>query len=224
MSAFHKLISSVRSALEHLPETAEVPLRQVEPMPTVPSARRVELCARFARELEAVGGHFMGVLSPLDSARKVAELARQLGVHSASIGDGVEVAAQPFVAALRNAGLELVGVEEDGAMIKRLAACDLGVIEADYAVAASGTVAVIAGARRPNSLTLLPPINIILVHANRVMPDLAAVIAAFGNETIATRRISLITGPSRTADIEKMIVLGVHGPRELHVGIIWPER
>ncbi|MGH8012944.1 MAG: LutC/YkgG family protein [Candidatus Binataceae bacterium] len=223
MSAFHKLISSVRSALDHPPETAPVPLPQVESAPTAPSARRTELCAQFARELEAVGGHFIGVLSPSESARKIAELARRLEIHSASLAEGVELATEPFSSALRHANLELINPAEDEA-VKRLAACDLGVIEADYAIAATGTVAVVAGAQRPNSLTLLPPINIILVHANRVMPDLAAVIAAFGNETIATRRISLITGPSRTADIEKMIVLGVHGPRQLYVVIVWPER
>ena len=90
-------------------------------------------------------------------------------------------------------------------------------VEADYAIAATGTLAMLATPERPGSLTLLPPVNVILVNADRIVPDLAAVIAAIGPAAIATHRLALITGPSRTADIEKRIVIGVHGPREIHV-------
>jgi L-lactate dehydrogenase complex protein LldG len=103
----------------------------------------------------------------------------------------------------------------------RLARCDFAVVEADYAIASTGTLAMLATRERPGSLTLLPPVNVILVHAERILPDLAMTIAAIGPEAIASHRLALVTGPSRTADIEKRIVLGVHGPRELHVAVVW---
>jgi L-lactate dehydrogenase complex protein LldG len=81
---------------------------------------------------------------------------------------------------------------------------------------------VIGAPNRPNSLTLVPPNNLIIVNADRMQPDLAAAIAGIGAETFTAKRVAMITGPSRTADIEKMIVLGVHGPKKLYVLAIWP--
>ena len=75
---------------------------------------------------------------------------------------------------------------------------------------------------RPNSLTLLPPTNLIIINADRMWPDLAAAVSAIGAATFTSKRVALITGPSRTADIEKMIVLGVHGPKKLYALIVWP--
>jgi len=69
---------------------------------------------------------------------------------------------------------------------------------------------------------LLPPSSVITVRVDRIVTDLAAALEALGPETLATHRMTLITGPSRTADIEKRIVLGVHGPKSLDVIVVWP--
>ena len=105
----------------------------------------------------------------------------------------------------------------------QIARAGLGIAEAHYAIASTGTLAVVAAETRPASLTLLPPASLVLVHSSRLVSDLAAAFAAIGAELVATRRISLITGPSRTADIEKRIVVGVHGPRTFAAAVIWPD-
>jgi L-lactate dehydrogenase complex protein LldG len=227
VAEFHKLLARLKSALEmpkaRAPHQDHVP----EPVPVSFAAQRAELAARFAHELGAVGGHFIGTLDAGAAADRVAALAREAGVRRAAVGEGVVTEMHLFTRALEGAGCEVirparVADGERAAMRERLAQCDLGVAEAHYAIASTGTFAVLTAEARPNSLTLLPPLSVIIAHVDRLIPDLALTLAAFGAETIAAHRVSLITGPSRTADIEKRIVLGVHGPKQLYGAIIWP--
>jgi L-lactate dehydrogenase complex protein LldG len=234
MSAFHKMIATVKSALERTPRA--VPAHGAAPSPAVPvapDARRTELLAQFARELEAVGGAFLGAFAPDEIRARAVALAREIRVRTAAIGAGVTLDADPIARALEHTGVAVIrptgarraGVADDAARAayrEQVAGCDLGIIEADAAIAATGTLAVIGTPDRPNSLTLLPPSNLIIIHADRMQPDLAAAIANIGATTFNTKRVALITGPSRTADIEKMIVLGVHGPKKLYAIAIWP--
>jgi L-lactate dehydrogenase complex protein LldG len=234
MSAFHKMIATVKSALERTPRA--VPAHGAAPRPVVPVApdvRRTELLAQFARELEAVGGAFLGAFAADEIRARAVALARETGTRTAAIGAGVTLDADPIARALEHAGVAVIrspgatsaGGPDDTARAayrQQVAGCDLGIVEADAAIAATGTLAVIGASDRPNSLTLLPPSNLIIIHADRIRPDLAAAIASIGAATFTAKRVAFITGPSRTADIEKMIVLGVHGPKKLYAIAIWP--
>jgi L-lactate dehydrogenase complex protein LldG len=228
VAEFHKLIADVREALER----RGAPAHNGGPdltaaVPTTAAARRVELALQFARELHALGGHFLGVLTPKQMVPRILEIALALNARSVAIGAGIVSDPAPIVRALELAGKRIIyteAVADDTARAElrsKLAQCDFAVVEADYAIAATGTLAMLATPERPGSLTLLPPVNVILVNAQRILPDLATVLAAIGPAAIASHRLALVTGPSRTADIEKRIVLGVHGPREVHVAVIW---
>jgi L-lactate utilization protein LutC len=230
---FHKIIANLRTALESTTPSSASPAETVEErsgdelVPVAPAARRAELSSRFARELEAVNGHFLGVFLPAEAADRIVALAREIKARTAALGEGVLSDTGPIGDALERAGLTVIRARrvDEGTraeMCDRIAQSDLGVAEAHYAVAASGTLAVVASEDRPSVLTLLPPANVIIVHVDRILPDLAAVLGALGAETLGTQRVALITGPSRTADIEKRIVLGVHGPKELYALLIWP--
>lgn len=231
MAEFHKLLARLKGALE----TPQAPAAHANhtPAPRVPVAsiaQRAELASTFAHELEAVSGRFLGVLSAEDAATRVAVLAREHEAKTVAIGEGVTTKMSIFSAALEAAGCSLMkprGIDKDqddvrAAMIAQFAGCDIGIAEAHYAIAATGTFAVMTAEARPSSLTLLPPVSVIIVNIDRVVPNLAAALAGFGADAIAANRVSLITGPSRTADIEKRIVMGVHGPKMLCGAIIWP--
>jgi L-lactate utilization protein LutC len=223
----HKIIASVKDALGNGTQNNSHPADATAAMPVSPSAYRAELASAFARELEEVGGKFLGVLSPPEVTNRIVSLAGELGAKTVALGQGVASDMDAIGEALERADFGLVRTvpvadTERAAMRARVADADLGIAEADFAIASTGTLAVVSTANRPSALTLLPPASLVLVQIDRVMPNLAAVLAEMGPAGVAANRLTLITGPSRTADIEKRIVLGVHGPKSLHVIVVWP--
>jgi len=229
MAELHKIVARLKTALETAPAGKKKPPAQPSAVRIAPNAQRAELASTFARELEAVAGRFLGSLTPDEAVARIVEVARERNVRTVAVGEGVENDASVIAAALTSAGITVVrpapvaDPAARAAMRERIAGCGLGVAEAHYAIAATGTVAMLSGETRPNSLTLVPPASLVLVQIDRLVANLAAAVAALGPETVATQRVTLITGPSRTADIEKRIVVGVHGPKSLDVILVWPK-
>ena len=226
MSAFHKIIASVRSALERQADHAPPHIANGRAaLPSSDAARRAELTAQFGRELERVGGHFYGSLTKAEARDRAVAIAQEAAARSAIIGAGVTFDAELIAKGLARHRIEVIRPDrlkdkDRAALRDRVANCELGFIEADYAIAATGTFCVVATAQRPSSITILPPVNFIVVAAERILPTLAEVITVVGAKQFATHRVALITGPSRTADIEKLIVIGVHGPKQLYAAAI----
>lgn len=94
-------------------------------------------------------------------------------------------------------------------------AADAGVSSAIAALAETGTVVVDSGPGRSRLVTLLPPVHIVLLPASRLTADLFTWAAA--REGTLPANVTLISGPSKTADIEQTLAIGVHGPRRLLV-------
>ncbi|MBA4176832.1 MAG: lactate utilization protein C [Leptothrix sp. (in: Bacteria)] len=89
------------------------------------------------------------------------------------------------------------------------------------AVAESGGIATLSGADTPSSLNFVPDNHVVVIHAAQVVAhfeDLWAKWRATGRPL--PRTVNIISGPSRTADIEQTIQLGAHGPRRLHILLI----
>lgn len=229
MAELHKLVATLKTALEAgAPDPTHNHTAQAAAVPLAAGTDRAELVARFARELEAVGGRFLGVFTPAEATNRIVALARETNPRLVAIGDGVASDTNAIASGLDAAGIAVMRTvpttdpEARAAVRDRMSRAEIGIAEADYAIASTGTLAVLSMPSRPSSLTLLPPASVIFVQIDRILPDLAAAIDAFGADTLAANRMTLITGPSRTADIEKRIVLGVHGPKSLDVLVIWP--
>jgi L-lactate dehydrogenase complex protein LldG len=88
---------------------------------------------------------------------------------------------------------------------------------ADYGIAETGTLVFLSGPRSPSSWHFRPGCEFALVMRNTILPRFEDVIAILAAEPRLPATLNLITGPSRTADIEQTIELGAHGPRDVHI-------
>ncbi len=97
-----------------------------------------------------------------------------------------------------------------------LVKAEVGITGADYGLADTGTLVMLATGD-PRLVSLLPPVHIALLPVTRLLSGLDELLTVLPQPAAQTASMVLITGPSRTADIEQILVRGVHGPGELHV-------
>ena len=98
-----------------------------------------------------------------------------------------------------------------------LFAADIGISGVDHLIAETGSLAMLTQTDEPRSLSLLPPIHIVIADHSQILPDLFDLFASLREMPSC---LSIITGPSKTGDIELRLVTGVHGPGEVHVVLI----
>jgi len=102
---------------------------------------------------------------------------------------------------------------------RELAGCDAGISDCDALVAQTGSVVVTSRSAGGRALSVLPPHHVVLARREQLVPDLPAAFALLKSKYGAgyPSMISFITGPSRTGDIERILVLGAHGPKQLTI-------
>jgi L-lactate dehydrogenase complex protein LldG len=118
-----------------------------------------------------------------------------------------------FAERLRSLGVEVVppDAEKDA-----LAECDLGVTGVDFALPETGTLGLLSSAEQPRAVSLLPRVHLAVMTPGALRADLHQVFAEAKNH----HYLILITGPSRTSDIELTLTLGVHGPKALYLWVV----
>ena len=90
-----------------------------------------------------------------------------------------------------------------------------GVSQALYGLADTGSVVLAASPDEPRSRSLLPYVHVSMLDDSKILPGLAELFDAVGDDLPSA--LAIVTGPSRSADIEQHLVVGVHGPGEVHV-------
>jgi L-lactate dehydrogenase complex protein LldG len=171
----------------------------------------IKIGARFQRapNLEAALQYIEHVCSVREATRIVAwdaQVIDDIGLRAKLGEKGVE-----FLT-------ETIGPE----FIRKTETADIGVSGVDYGLADTGTLVLLARKGRARSVSLLPPVHIAIVRPEQVISGLSDLFPLLRADAIAEGRdlssaITFITGPSRTADIELTLVVGVHGPQQLHV-------
>jgi L-lactate dehydrogenase complex protein LldG len=94
----------------------------------------------------------------------------------------------------------------------------VGISRMDWALANTGTLVQTADAVEQRLVSTLPPLHIAIVSTQALLPDLPAVLARIDPRKSAY--LAFITGPSRTADIERVLTIGVHGPGRLMIVMV----
>jgi L-lactate dehydrogenase complex protein LldG len=107
-----------------------------------------------------------------------------------------------------------------------LAEASIGVTCADYALADTGTLVLMSGEEQHRLISLMPPIHVCLLNPDLLVAGLTELLAHLHDEFCSSEppplMMTCITGPSRTADIEQTITIGIHGPQALHVLLYSP--
>jgi L-lactate dehydrogenase complex protein LldG len=143
----------------------------------------------------------------------VADYLRSRNLPAAiRIGSDKRLAAAPWA---RQRALQLRDGASDGDD-------EAGVSHAFGGVAETGTLVLHSGSANPTTINFLPEHHIVVLAADDIEGDLESVLKKLNNRKgpRLPRTVNLITGPSRSADIEQTLILGAHGPRALHIIVV----
>ena len=169
--------------------------------------------ALFARNAAELKADFRLLSSAEEAATALLNLGslaawKKVACHAGTLTDAI-CPALPFDLLHTDRGYDAHALE----------ACDAGITECDLLVAQTGTVVVTTRSAGGRALSVLPPHHIVLARRDQMVPDLPAAFEGLRKKygPDYPSMISLITGPSRTGDIERILVLGAHGPKQLTI-------
>jgi L-lactate dehydrogenase complex protein LldG len=175
--------------------------------------------ARFIEELEALGGHGERAGSLEEARDYVVDLAREQETELLVRWDVAYLDELGADQPLREAGVE-VALWHDLPDLRKIAGrADIGLSTATWAIAETGTLVLEHGPGRGRSVTLLPPTCVAILPVDRVLRTVPDAIQKYAGGNLPAN-VCFHTGPSRSGDIEMSLVVGMHGPGDVHVILI----
>lgn len=217
MSARDDILANVRRSLgvtgRESARRASVALRlQQNPRGPIPARGQGSAAARlatFIAEAQRVSASVVVLESaaavPAEAARFLAECGAPPALR---MGADARLATLDFA----GAGVSVSHGRSDGADLNAISHAFGGVAE-------TGSVVVLSGPDNPATLNFLPDNHMVVLAAADLAGDLESVFARLRQARLSPRTVNIITGPSRSADIEQTLLLGAHGPRRLHIAV-----
>jgi L-lactate dehydrogenase complex protein LldG len=199
MTAREQMLERVRRALGPHPKNPVPPVFLQDANPDV------DLIAQFREALTALGGL---VVEVANCAEARAYLEPRL------VGRRVIGSNAPLV---RACGFSTDYSRESNLCREACAAAEIGITSADFALADTGTLVFWS---EPRLISLLPPRHIALIERAKIISGLDELFSRVPQPAAHASAMVLVTGPSRTADIEMRLVRGVHGPGDILVLIV----
>lgn len=179
----------------------------------IPAANPEARLSSFFRRIEDLAGKTFRAAAP-EEARGYVE--RLLAGRPAVASNA------PFLRECGIAALPSVrtGFTDPDALRAACAAAEVGITSADYALADTGTLVMLSSRQEARLISLLPPVHLAVLPSQKILSGLDELFTLLPHPAEHTSSLVLITGPSRTADIEQILVRGVHGPGEIHVIVV----
>lgn len=201
------VIENIRRSLGR---TAQIPH---SPRPAIYEARPPEAAEpeiqTFLNEIKKLSGVGQKLSSSeIDDTLKA--LVQEQNIRKATVWETPHLQRLGIAEILNALNVNLVS---PNASKQEMALCDLGITEADYLLPETGTLVLHSSAQKPRAVSLLPRVHLAIVRPEMLRADMHQVFA----EAKDQHYLVFITGPSRTADIELTVTLGVHGPKNLYV-------
>ncbi len=217
-----EILSRVREALQQPTDphvrgaaASRVDVRPEEWLP-LGGLTTEERLGRFAEWSEKLKTNFLRVPSEAAAAAELARIAHEEGWRRVALhGD-------PLVEAA-TASLSTQRLNTDGGYdAAELETCDAGVTACDALIAQTGSVLLTSRSAGGRALSVLPPHHVTVARLGQLLPDLPSAYALLREKYGADwpSFMTLISGPSRTGDIERILVLGAHGPKRLTVLLV----
>jgi len=178
----------------------------------------------FCTELRRVGGHAVHVRVEGDVKEYLRNLlpagVEMVVASSISARVGAWLTGQnASVISLAHGGS--VGAAAEDTLTSSLLRADIGITSADYGIAETGTLVLITGRERHRLVSLLPPVHVCLLDVRHILGSMGQLLTLVYRDSYSggapPQSLTMLTGPSCTADIEQTLTQGMHGPRELHV-------
>jgi len=194
-------------------------LRTKAPVPPKPKDGRVfsplsptDLVSRFEKELLMLKGEFHQATSETDAQNWIRDIITKNNFQRVTAAPDAHV--RQVIASLK---VNITQTQDQyGSALKN---CDLSITPCSYLIARTGSVVITTDTGYGRAFSVLPHAHLVVARKQQLLPDLADAYHQLRQEhhNQWPSLISIITGPSRTADIEKILVLGAHGPKKLFV-------
>jgi L-lactate utilization protein LutC len=188
-------------------EEASPPVWRSEPV-------RGDRAGRFTESLRAVGGEVRRAESLESGLGQVAEILREVEARAVIANDDPPLYDARLTERWPDLAWYVVGRTEKD-LREFAVAADVGLSGAEAAIAETGSIVVRSGPDRSRLATLLPPVHVAMVPESRLMSDVFEWSASCAEPMPAN--LTLISGPSKSADIEFELTFGIHGPKRLIV-------
>ena len=198
--------------------------REAEQAKTIAAERAGELFSAAANAAESAGWTVHRLETIEQVANRVIRICRERGIES-TLSSGHDVLSRAGVNdALNNVGIsaEILRSGEKGTKEPAFST-GAGITGTDWFIAETGTLVLHPREELSRLVSLAPPIHIAIIEPGQILPSLDELFAIERSGSIdgsITSSVNLISGPSRTGDIEATIVKGIHGPVETHLVMV----